>query len=545
MGPRLQTAVGTMMTHRFLMIGLFALVPACIGAPPEDEEAVLEDADDVDDDGKFDGWSTTLSEDNLNGLWVATVDGQKLTERAVIESWSEIGIRVTVAGTTYKVVRSLTTLTGDGVTLTLNANKSGVSDDSIEGTISGKTVLLKRDTAVKPVITLKWPGDRPYRSLLTETLVPLAHQDRESYTTLRATDIGKWLTSCELYKKGSWQRTYMKGATWSEQSDSFWKIIRAVDGQKVSPHSLIHNAKFVTAVNANVSDPTKASLAMSTFTMYFATAGGRSIRMPITPDSTGYFITDRPSRSTKIGLVVMATPTHAPLASTFGRQLLDLGAMTPADDAVYTRTMMEMLAKSDVHSATELSPVAKSALTDWFSVMAIEDYRGIAFGRPGLGWGYNMSNVQFYGLVVRAAGNQVIVGNELRPGDPSYADVLNHGNDMLEYGDMARLKTLATGYLRASHPVEVRAVEDAFAGIVPAAELDIRARTDIFHFITAQLYDTAGRTANLRGPAADKAVLAVSNLLAVLRANQPAFEAYVLSQGIVKSSVPAPKSTGF
>ena len=60
--------------------------------------------------------------------------------------------------------------------------------------------------------------------------------------------------------------------------------------------------------------------------------------------------------------------------------------------------------------------------------MAIEDYRGVAFGKPDLGWGYNMTNVQFFGLVVRAlarptqldsAGKpilgQVIVGTSSSP----------------------------------------------------------------------------------------------------------------------------------
>jgi len=84
--------------------------------------------------------------------------------------------------------------------------------------------------------------------------------------------------------------------------------------------------------------------------------------------------------------------------------------------------------------------------------------------------------------------------------------VLNGGNDMQEYPDMARLKTLATDFLRANHPVQVAAVEAAFGKIVPMAELDFRAQSDIFHYITAELYDAQGRTANLTGAAAGVAV---------------------------------------
>jgi hypothetical protein len=189
--------------------------------------------------------------------------------------------------------------------------------------------------------------------------------------------------------------------------------------------------------------------------------------------------------------------------------------------------------------------------------MAIEDYRGVAFGQPDLGWGYNMTNAQFFGLVTRSLARtgsdstgkpiigQVIVGSELRPGDPSYADVLNGGNDMQEYPDMSALKIQATNFLRQAHPQQVAAVEAAFAGVVPKSELDWRAQQDIFHFITAELYDSQGRTANLKGAAADAAVNAVVALFDALDKDSVAFEAYVLAHGVTKSNVAAPKSTGF
>src|SRR6185503_18646316 len=228
----------------------------------------------------------------------------------------------------------------------------------------------------------------------------------------------------------------------------------------------------------------------------------------------------------------------------FGRQLLDLGAMPASDDPLYARAMMQMLTKSDARFASELSPTGRSALTDWFAVMAIEDYRGVAFGNPSLSWGQNMTSVQFYGLVARAlarpdqkdsAGNpilaQVIVGNELRPGDPSYADVLNGGNDMQEYPDMAQLKTLATDYLQEKHPELIAEVRDSFAGIVPAEELGWLASSDIFHFVTDELYDSTGRIANLKDAAADRAASAVVALLDTLNHESADFEAYIVSRG--------------
>jgi hypothetical protein len=122
---------------------------------------------------------------------------------------------------------------------------------------------------------------------------------------------------------------------------------------------------------------------------------------------------------------------------------------------------------------------------------------------------------------------------------------LNGGNDMQEYPDMARLKTLATAFLRQSHADAVLRVQRAFANIVPATELDWRAQNDIFHFITAQLYDSQGRTAKLVGPAADEAVAAVVALFDALSADEAGFETYILQNGVTKVSTPAPKSTGF
>lgn len=546
---------------------VFALAALC-AAPGcgSTDDVPLEDADDVDvdDEGKADStgttssWSKTLNEDNLNGLWKTTVAGSAVADATVIDSWPAVGILIHFQGRDYKVVRSDVTLTGAGVTLTLKPNKSGVSDDSIEGTIDGKAVRFVRDVTPKDPVTIQFPGDRPFRSFLTEVLAPAAQRDRESYKAMSAAQMLKWLDTAELYKSGSWPRTYMKGATLSEQFDNFRKVVYSLSSSNTSPHAIIHSARFVSAMQQNLKDPTKAALAMTTFSMYFSTAGGGALRLPITSDSLAYFITDRASRAEKIGLVAMATPLHGPLASTFGRLLLDLGAAAPTDDVTYARAMMELLAKSDARSAAMLSPAGRSALTDWYAVMAIEDYRGVSFGRPNLGWGYNATNVQFFGLVSRAlarrdlkddAGKtiigQVIVGTELRPGDPSYADVLNGGDDLQEYSDMAKLKTLTTQYLRTARPDLVKAVETAFAGVVPTIELDSRARADIFHFISANLYDSKGRTANLKGAAADAAINAVVALIDALGRDTVALEAFILKAGITKSNVAAPKATGF
>ena len=506
----------------------------------------------AEDDGSLAGEDVAIdevagvvSDDDLNGLWNAVVDGVEVPDEVVIESWSAVGIRVTVGDEVYQLSRSGDTLSSTAGSLVVDANGGGAADDTLSGSLGGRTLELTRDVEIKPPITLTFPGDRPWRAFLEDTVTPLAQRDRESYKQLNKYKTGPFLRSCELYKTGSWVRKYMKGETLSEQYANFNRMISEINYFKSTPRRLTREYRFFNTVNKYLKDPALAGLAMSTFSMYFSTGAGGALRMPITNDSVAYFITDKPSRGARIGLVAMDTPDRGPLASTFGRQLLDLGEMPASDSPLYARAMMDLLAKSDVSAATALSPIGRTALTDYYAVMAIEDYRGMAFGYPSLGWGYNMTNVQFYGLIVRALGGQVIVGSELRPGDPSYADVLNNGNDMQEYSDMARLKRLASDYLKLNHPALVNELRAAFTGIVPDSALDYRAKADLFHYITAQLYDSAGRSKNLLGAQADRAVTAVTTLLATLESERTQLEAYILSQGITKSSVPAPKSTGF
>jgi hypothetical protein len=484
----------------------------------------------VDSDGQD---VSDVSDDNLNGIW---------SNDTVIESWPAVGVRLHLGNDVRSLTRSGESLTGPGVSLTIDPKGYYANDDVMDGTIDGKTVHLARDTSSKPPIVLSFPGDRPYRQFLTDVILPEAQRDRESYTILHTQEMNAWLHSCELYKHGSWQSKYLAGSTYAERNASFAKIVSAVSNIKTTPRQMTHESKFTSAVTANLKDPTLAGLAISTFGMYFTTAAGRGLRMPIASDSTAYFITDRPSRGALIGVVAMSTPLHGPLASTFGRQLLDMGAMPKTDDSIYARTMMELLAKSNNARAATLSPTGRSAITDWYAVMAIEDYRGVAFGYPDLDWGTDMTNVQFYGLVARALG-QVIVGTELRPGDPSYADVLNNGGDMQEYPDMSALKQLATSYLRAKHPDLIANVENAFAVVAPKSSLEWAAQSDEFRFVTAELYNA--NIAALEGTAADKAIDAVVALTDALAKESAAFESYILTSGYTKSSVPAPKSTGF
>lgn len=521
---------------------LVATVVAPLGACTDVTEQ--EDGEDLDGDGKADGTASGVSADNLNGLWDGKLGTKKVND-LVIRSWPAVGIELELDGKTYKLTRSGNKLTGEGITLDIKPNERGQRDDAITGKVGTKTITLKRDIEVKDQLTLELPKDRPYRIWLRDQLTPMAQQDRESYVVLDAEKIKDWMKSTVLFQAGSFQRKYMKGANRAAQDKEFFAMIDEMDGLETTPRAAISDPVFSKAVKDHLKDTSLTGLALVNFNLYFTTGAGRSIILPFDDETFAYFITDRPSRAAKLGLVVMDTPSHGPLASTFGRQLLDLGEMAANDNVDYATAMMQLLTKSDPDGVRNLDKFGKSALVDWFAVMAIEDYRGTAFGNPNLGWGYNITNTQFYGLVARALGGQVIVGAELRPGDPSYADVLNSGNDLQEYQDMAKLKKLATDYLRASHAAVVTELEASLADIVPTAELDSRAKADVFHLICANMYDRAGRMEGLTAAKADRINRAVAALVQRLGDNAAGFEAYILAHGITKSSEPAPKATGF
>ena len=556
----------TFLKLRFFGILLLALQVSCGTSSKEREPQSPEVVDE----------QNIVADDDLNGLWLATVDGQEIAEGAVTDALTFGTIKLQLQDRLFLLMRlgdaliDIESAQGSAVTdggsidggieavVRLTIVDGSSSNDVLEGSIEGRAVVLRRDIRPKDPIVVQFPGDRPFRQFLVDTLIPLAQQDRESYTQMRSLSILNWLKDCELYRQGSWLRSYMKGSTWAEQAAAFATFVRSVDNIKTTPRRLTKEYKFRKALEENIKDQNSLPLALTSFSMYFSAAAGRSLRMPITDDSMAYFITDRPSRTSRIGLVVMDTPTHRPLASTFGRQLIDLAEMPDADTMSYTRAMMELMVKSDVSSAKLLSGVGRSALTDWYAVMAIEDYRGVAFNNPNLPWGKNMVNVQFFGLIARtlarpgsldAAGKpvigQVIFGSELRPGEASYADVLNNGNDMSEYPDMSLLKTNATAYLRETHPDLVTEVELSFEGLIPKEQVNPWGSDDIFTFISTQLFDAEGRTAILTGARAERVINATLALIETLKAESDQFEAWLLANGFTKSNAPAPKSTGF
>jgi hypothetical protein len=543
--------------------------------------------------------------DDVNGLWIVKLDGQGQEATALTESYPEIGVRLRLNERVVSLVRQEDTLVlgnnntgmsdviGGGTTannaantvrLTLqNFNTPDPADDVISGTYFGKALELKRDVRVKKdPIVIRLPGDRPWTRFMDEILIPKTAEDRETYRQFDPAQARAFLRKCQLYVSGYWMYKYMKGANRAEQTAAFESIVRGMDKQRFTPRNIINRSRMRSLIVANLSGKAKlqAALAVSGLSMYFSTGAGGAVRLHLTDndDSIVYYITDR-RRSAKLGLVVMQTPTRPPLASSFGKWLLDFATMPKTDDPHFDRVLLETMVISSSRAANQLSPVGRATYCDYLGVMAIEDQRGAMFNNYDLEWGYNMTNASFCALIVRALSHgetrpgpaqlgskpelasQVIVddwggGPTLRPGEPSYFDVLNGadnvleggkkgGNDMQEHGGMNTLKVLTTKWLRAKHPALVARVEKSLAKVVPAAEIaaDYDSKVDLFDMMCQNFYDR--RMANLNAAERTEVVNAGLALMAAIRANSRDLEAFILANGVKKSTEWAPRASGF
>jgi hypothetical protein len=518
--------------------------------------------------------------DELNGVWTASLNGKPTATRALTESYPPLGVRLTFQDRVVPVTKDGDTLTSDAsVSLRVTGlNTPARDDDTIRGTFFEQQLVLRRDVTPKAPIVVELPGDRPWVRFMQEVLIPKSAEDRDTYHTFQAAEAGQFLRSCQLYRSGYWQTKYMQGATKAQQDQSFSSVITGTNGASLTPRTILltrFNTALVNKLNAKAKS--EKALALSSLGMYFSTAAGGALRIRVTPDSTVYYITDR-RQNDKLGLVVMATPAHPPLASSFGKWLLDFGAMPKADDAAFARALLETMAESSTKAAASLSAVGKSAFTDYLGVMAIEDQRGVMFNNQSLRWGYNMTSASFCALIVRALSHgqmrkgpdqlggkqelasQVIVsdpgaeGGKLRPGDPSYFDTLNGGadalhggkkggNDMQEGPGMGVLKQLTTEWLRSRSPALVAAVEASLASVVPAAEIASRAKADIFHFMCENFYDS--RMKNLSTVQATAVVEAGMALMDKIASDSKDLEAFILTKGITKSNAWAPRASGF
>ena len=373
--------------------------------------------------------------DDLNGLWRVTLDGKEQKGDALSESYHGIRIRILPDGKPVDLKKDGDTLTSvadpgstttPGVVGALDGDSGSSStaasgpkvklriygldtpqkdDDKLTGTWFGKKAVFTRDIAVKPPIEINMAGgvgDRPWVRFMREVLIPKSAEDRESYHRFDKTRGGDWLMNTELGSKGYW---ITKG--WIKNQSTFNKVFADYHNTLNTPRTVLS-----TKLNGLVTDamrPDKkgeAALALSQLGMYFSTASGGAVRLLVTSnkDSIVYYITDKRAHE-RTGLVVNKTPTHRPLASSFGKWQNDAGEMTLANHEPYDRAVLELMTKSNTKSMDKVSGTGRSAFTDYFGIMAIEDQRGVMFGDDGLDWGRNMTEASFVISIIRSLGH--------------------------------------------------------------------------------------------------------------------------------------------
>ncbi len=148
---------------------------------------------------------------------------------------------------------------------------------------------------------------------------------------------------------------------------------------------------------------------------------------------------------------------------------------------------------------------------------------------------------------------QVIVdgddGPELRPGTPSYIDVMNGAENALEGGhagggdcqvsDMYLLEELTTKWLRAEHADVIDRLEKklSFFAYTPGND-------NLFSSMTTTFYDNANFSKVTAGQA-DAITEAAMEVFKTIRKDSRALEKFILANGVKKSDEWAPRAYGF
>jgi hypothetical protein len=536
--------------------------------------------------------------DEVNGLWKASLNGTG-SGAALTESYPEIGVRLRFQGKVYTLNKAgewlvLGTPPSVGINGALDGNTienfqsdiklkmvgfkpestGNPADDKLEGTFFGKKAVFTRDITPKPPIEidLTQPRNMPWVRFMREVLIPKTAEDRDTYHKFDKVYGHRWLKSTQLGSTGYWMT---KG--WIKNEAAYTQLSNDMHGVLNTPRSIL-KTKFSTALKSAISPAKQGefALALSSLGMYYSTASGGAVRLIVTSnrDSLVYYITDRRANS-RTGLVINATPLHKPLASSFGKWQNDAGEMQLEDDVPYMRGVLEMMTKSTTASMNNVSGTGRSAFTDYFGIMAIEDQRGVMFNNDSLDWGRNMTQASFDIAIIRALGHgvyrqkpkydkasgkivltsakelamQVIDGDELKPGTPSYIDVQNGADNALEGGhkggndcqvySMSPMETLTTSWLRKEHAADLNRLEKACAPFGVTAN-----QGNIFEAITIMFYDNAN-FAKVTPAQASEITEAAMNVFAVVKADSKNLEKFMLANGIKKSTEWAARASGF
>ena len=144
---------------------------------------------------------------------------------------------------------------------------------------------------------------------------------------------------------------------------------------------------------------------------------------------------------------------------------------------------------------------------------------------------------------------QVIDGDELKPGTPSFIDIQNGADNALEGGTkggndcqvyaMSPMETVTTKWLRAQHAADSSRLEKALAPFGYTA-----GNENFVESMTLTFYDNTN-FAKVTPAQASEITEAAMQVFATIKADSKNLEKFMLANGIKKSTDWAPRASGF
>ena len=266
----------------------------------------------------------------------------------VIESWSAIGIRIHYSGTSHPAHPLGDKLTGDRLRIDGQAEQVRRSTTTRSTARSTARPCSSRATP-RSSLRSRWRSPATGRTVVADR-----HDHAARAAGSRVVQGARSTTRCSRSSTLRALQARLVAAHVHEgrhvrRSGEVVQRTSSTRMNGVTDHAARDRRQLQvpSAVKANLKDPTKIGLALSSFGMYFSTAARRRAA-PADDERLDGVLHHRPPGARRADRP--RRDGHAdprPARSTFGRQLLDMGAMPAADSRRYARTMMELLVKSD------------------------------------------------------------------------------------------------------------------------------------------------------------------------------------------------------
>jgi hypothetical protein len=328
------------------------------------------------------------------------------------------------------------------------------------------------------------PGNESFFQLMKEKLADAVSAERDHPFSIDAAKIKTALNDVdETYLKSKVNLMLPEGTSKDPEVakgrettfNTFLKdVAKAFKGKTTTAGELIDDPAFKAALGkalgrdpeapASMTDPKSVGLNRLTFGALVALGSGGGVDVPL-DDASHFILLSNRSTNRKGGAdltAFMDTPTHKTLPTAYGRFANELAAMPHSDDANFTKSLLEVLAKSETKTISKLSDVGQTVMTDFLGVLGAELYRGITSGGKQH-WETDHVEATFLADFVRASGMVL----EPKPGtgedadlplapsdatlktDGTFKDFLGHGGFMHPRPQRRLLSTLITDFMKA------------------------------------------------------------------------------------------------